>query len=208
MTKKERDLSAKRARPLRYLVDRGRLLLFGTLAGVTVASLPAQESPGPSCGAGSGFPCWHEVRPGCFMLRLFVPPNTADGECSGGFAQGKWTEQYVPGGSQEGTYVDGKRHGSWILEYTNQEAKFSSLSTGSYVDGYRHGEWTMQTSFGALHKGPYRNGLRHGQWTIRPNQQDVWRGQYVEGVQQGRWVGVLGEDERVEERIFVDGVEQ
>ena len=63
----------------------------------------------------------------------------------------------------EGSYVDGKRHGHWVLRYSN-----GSVYEGSYAAGKRHGLWVERyADDSTTWEGPYVNDERHGLWVER-----------------------------------------
>jgi len=117
-----------------------------------------------------GTACWMELanQPGCYLWN----PSLASGEtvtwssrCSGGFAQGLGVIKWVYDGGQqvsEGSLVDGKMRGPWVIRYADGRE-----SRGSYVDGNRHGRWVEQYEGGAVGEGRYVNGEVSGDWVYR-----------------------------------------
>jgi len=59
-----------------------------------------------------------------------------------GRKQGRWTE-FVDGDVYEGTYVDDKENGPWVLRFAD-----GSVGEGEYVGGKRHGHWVIQSANG------------------------------------------------------------
>lgn len=119
------------------------------------------------------------------------------GDCIGGLANGTGKERFMddPPRSDEGSYVDGKRHGHWILRFSTG----TGVHEGPYVDAEKHGYWTERDSFGAVSEGPYVDGKRHGHWVLRSATRDlngefwgqiggVMEGSFVDGRFHGRWV--------------------
>ena len=72
-----------------------------------------------------------------------------------------------------GDYVKRKRDGTLVLE-------------GAYVDGRRHGRWIVGSGSGAVGEGSYVDGKRHGRWVIRYTDGYVSRGEYKTGDKDGR----------------------
>ena len=83
----------------------------------------------------------------------------------------------------EGPYVDGKRHGRWVVRYAD-----GSVHEGPYVDGKAHGRWVARGADGTVGKGPVVDGKQHGHWVVRQADGDVHEGPYVDGKRHGRWV--------------------
>ena len=89
------------------------------------------------------------------------------GACSGGFANGNGTislkvdDKVIE--SQSGLVQDGKRQNDWIERAAN-----GVVSEGSYVDGQRHGEWLItepddgSDNGGRIERVTFAEGQRHG----------------------------------------------
>ncbi len=171
-------------------------------------ALPAGIRDGETCsGAAAGTACWMELanQPGCYLWNpglVLGATATWSSRCSGGFAQGlgviKWA---YDGGEQvsEGSLVDGKMHGPWVIRYPDGRE-----SRGSYVDGNRHGRWVEQYEGGAVGEGRYVNGEVSGDWVYRYPDGRESRGLIVDGNRHGRWV-VQYEDGEVGEGPYVNG---
>ena len=99
-----------------------------------------------------------------------------------------------------GPYVNGKKHGHWIMKWSISRRK-SRVSEGSYVEGQADGKWVTREGDGTiLSEGSYVNGKKHGKWVIslygNPEIYDenfdssdfVGEGSYVEGEEHGKWV--------------------
>ena len=90
----------------------------------------------------------------------------------------------------EGPYVDGKRHGHWVIRNADGEA-----SEGPLENGKRHGLWVIR-GLGLFEKseaqGSYVDGKRHGQWAERYEEEHFGRhfdeGTYADGKKNGRWI--------------------
>ncbi len=85
-------------------------------------------------------------------------------ESTGHYRRGKMQEQWIirfTYGTEEGPYVDGKRHGQWIFRDRGGNVR----SKGSYVDDKRQGQWIEYYPDGrVMSKGSYVDGNKHGQW--------------------------------------------
>ncbi|MCY4245924.1 MAG: DUF805 domain-containing protein [Gammaproteobacteria bacterium] len=104
-------------------------------------------------------------------------------------------------------YVNGKKHGHWVEEYTDNSdpsAPHEHRAEGSYVDGKRQGHWVEHHTDGsAVGEGPYVDGKKHGHWVERYVDGAV-QGPYVDGELHGHWV-LRWADGQVEEGPVVDG---
>ncbi len=91
-------------------------------------------------------------------------------------------------------YVNGKKHGHWVEEYTDNSdpsAPHQHRAEGSYVDGKRQGHWVEHHTDGsAVGEGPYVDGKKHGHWVERLRNPDgtVDEGPFVDGKKHGHWV--------------------
>ena len=90
----------------------------------------------------------------------------------------------------EGPYVDGKKHGHWVLR-----GVYGQVSEGPFVDGKKHGDWKERDMSGNVSYGPYVDGKKHGMWSRRAYG-DHFIGPYVNGKKHGEWI-----------RHFADGRE-
>ena len=105
---------------------------------------------------------------GCYLWNPFPQENETvnwSGECSEGFAHGRGETTWYENGNVSGTDVGrrqgGRPEGLWVLTYPG------SRSQGPYVNGERHGTWIIRWEDGDVGRevGPYVNGERHGTWT-------------------------------------------
>ena len=128
-------------------------------------------------------------------------------------------------------YVNGKKHGHWVEEYTDNsdpsaphehraEGSYvdgkrqghwvehhtdgSAVGEGPYVDGKQHGHWVWRFADGQVQEGPFVDGKQHGHWVLRGADGDVWEGPYVDGKEHGHWV-IRFADGQVQEGPFVGG---
>ena len=53
-------------------------------------------------------------------------------------------------------YVDGKRHGHWVLRDTG-----GGVAEGPYVDDRQHGHWVVRSTNGIGAEGPFVDGKQH-----------------------------------------------
>ena len=124
-----------------------------------------------------------------------------------GKRQGHWTEQYyysdaeIVYKTEEGSYVDDKKHGQWIYR-----GKDGDVSESSYVDGKLHGHYVSRHPDGSIElEGSYVDGKEHGQWIYRGKKGDVDRESfYVDGKLHGHQVARY-RDGTTEETSYVDG---
>ena len=161
----------------------------------------AAGPPGQLCsGSGEENGCWLEVadREGCYLWKFNPSAEetvTWSGDCPGGKASGSGTEVRTflnredarATVSGEGAYLDGVRHGRWLLRYDD-----GATSDGSYMDGRRHGHWVLRWPGGGA-EGSYVNGKQHGHWVERLSEGSLFEGSYVHGKEHGRWT-VRGSD--------------
>ena len=101
----------------------------------------------------------------------------AEGPYVEGQRHGPWVVRYKNRNVEEGPYVEGKKHGTWV------EGPRQGLSEGPYVEGKKHGSRLSRYSFWTVHEGAYVEGKRHGHWVEGDSE-----GLYVEGKKHGHWV--------------------
>ena len=188
----------------------------GYLTGQAVAG--AAESLSPKCPVEDDY-CWIEVsnKPGCYLWTWHGEDAVKlkwSGKCNGGFASGKgrvttsegrkfdgsfvdgkrnghWVLHYPGLIDAEGPYVDGKQHGRWIERWGDESVYPENIWEGPYVDGERNGHWVVRHALlGILDEGPYVDGEKNGHWVRRLNDGVIWEGPYVDGEKNGRWVGL------------------
>lgn len=153
-----------------------------------------------------GSACWMELsnRPGCYVWngRLVAgEAATWSGQCSGGYAQGVGTVlwRHDNGGhTWEGTYVDGKRNGHWVIRYADED-----VVEGSYVDGERNGDWIMRSSSGSVTEMSYVNDELHGD-VISVTDEAASRRVYTNGKRHGDSV-IWRRNGEVEQISYVNG---
>ena len=103
--------------------------------------------------------------------------------------------------SEDGPYVDGKRHGPWVRRdlacciavgstkapiwrgksmghWVEREDSVRSVSEGPYVEGKRHGKWVWRFPNGAAGGGSYVNGKKHGHWVDEVRGSHMQQGDY------------------------------
>ena len=91
-----------------------------------------------------------------------VLENERTGLLRSGKKQGHWVESYHSGdGVHEGEYVDGERHGDWVIRLDG------NVLAGPYKDGKQHGHWVERDGDGGVDEGPYVVGKKHGRWVSR-----------------------------------------
>ena len=170
--------------------------------------------------------CWKEVSniPGCHIWNPY-PKNDEIVTWSGGCENGKvsgigkvvWQWE-VEGESREstgeGSYVNNKAHGHWILKFTS-----GTFAEGPVVNGKRHGQWTITYPVsegfeswpnGGVSEGPYVNGERNGHWTETvpwryKGLYKIYEGPYVDGKKNGVWTITWPRNVQFEEGLYVDG---
>jgi len=125
--------------------------------------------------------------------------TVATGRFVNGKRHGQWVLRTADGGVQKGPFVDGKKHGDWVLRFAG-----GGVQEGSLVDGKRHGYWVERYADGGVHEGPYVDGKRHGHWVLRWADGSVQEGPFVGGKKHGHWVE-RGADGSVGEGLVVDG---
>lgn len=188
---------------------------------------PAQDftlrmmAPGEICDPERGGPCWLELadRPGCHIWRTDrFETVTWSGECAGGYAQGAGTQLLradLDGDahyqrSEDGTLVDGRKHGRWAEEEEFRLSRTNvrrTTSEGPYVNGERNGIWRHRNvRRDIVTEGRYVDGRRQGEWVSRHSSGTVTdQGRYVDGQRQGRWVSRQTDGTPWEEGEYVDG---
>ena len=121
------------------------------------------------------------------------------GEYVNGKRHGRWVIQFPRGDVSAGPYVDGKLHGRWV-----QRGFGGGVIERSYVDGKIHGRFVMRRPDGSVgSEGPYVDGKRHGRWVIRYSRSHVDEGPYVDDKRHGRWVERYPDGD-VHEGLYVD----
>jgi len=96
----------------------------------------------------------------------------------------------------EGPYVEGKRHGRWVVRRCyGIDLSFSFdwmiiKQEGPYVGGRRHGDWIYYFSNGNVEaKGSYVNNERHGDWVhYFPDGNVRIKASWANGKKSGHWV--------------------
>jgi len=117
-----------------------------------------------------------------FIAPAFTDHNRTDEQ---GRKQGHWTEFPNVDGllAGEGNYVDGKRHGRWVLRLAD-----GAVHEGPFVNGEAHGNWVVRLADGGVQEGPMVNGERHGEWVSQFADGSASEGYYVDGEMHGQWV--------------------
>ena len=85
--------------------------------------------------------------------------------------------------SCEGPYVDGKRHGNWVIRLPNGE-----VHEGPYMDGKKHGDWVIRGANGKVEEGPFANSNLHVNWVVRGANGAVLEGPVMGGKDHSNWV--------------------
>ena len=68
------------------------------------------------------------------------------------------------GGSEEGTYENGKKHGRWVVRTAKGGIRSSLCTHGKCKI---HGRWLQYFKSGGSVDGPYVDGKMHGTWVSR-----------------------------------------
>lgn len=133
-------------------------------------------------------------------------PPPRRGRHSSRLADDFWLDEVRLGNVAEGPYVDGKKHGPWILRFVvggSIEHPVRIEHAGSYEHGKKHGPWVEGGA-----EGSYKNGKRHGYWWSADGKHETWcngvlvstspadkdqyvdgeKNQYVDGKRHGWWV--------------------
>ena len=120
----------------------------------------------------------------------------ATGNLKNGRKHGNWNESktyFDPSGSRfvlifiaDGPYVNGKRHGEWVIFYWIQDL----VQKGPYANGKRHGKWVITNTFLDVEmEVSYVDGKRHGEWVERfSNGRVTIEGSFVDDEEHGDWV--------------------
>ena len=175
----------------------GNVLVFGPATGPKCAEM----SKGAECWHELA------NQPGCHFFETYYLPSetyTWSGTCTDGIAVGQgtleserpdwyaregigtlvwgkldghWALSYSDGTVAEGPFVDGERHGHWVI----RRAPGDWVEEGPYVDGERHGHWVWRDSDGEVAEGPYVNSRRHGRWVYRLSNGSVYEDTYENG---------------------------
>ena len=131
-------------------------------------------------------------------------------KATGFFQKGKmhseWEIHWSNGTVDKGPYMNGKRHGYWVIPYTDPDR----VVEGPYVEGKAHGHWVTRykdgrvteklsvdgkyldrwlgsnTDWSVENEGPDENG--NGRLIYRNSDGDVWGGPYVNGKRHGQWI--------------------
>ena len=79
-----------------------------------------------------------------------APAGFGSGQCdSEGNRTGHWVIVYQNGGIAEGSYVNGKRHGTWKVDFPGDAASPPNVSEGQYVKGEMKGVWKTKYADGS-----------------------------------------------------------
>ena len=120
-------------------------------------------------------------------------------------AQEVITKQYDDGGVYEGTFKDGKQHGTGTYRLPN-----GYVYEGEWVDGQRQGKGLATYADGTIYEGDFVAGLREGQGTISMPAEDgaergfSYTGEWKAGEIHGSGVATYANGD-VYEGNFVDG---
>ena len=95
----------------------------------------------------------------------------------------------------EGPYVEGKRHGRWVVRhYYGIMHIFPDWmiikQEGPYVGGWKHGDWVYYFPDGSVEaKGSYANDEKHGDWVhYFPDGSVRIKTSWAKGWRSGHWV--------------------
>ena len=82
-----------------------------------------------------------------------------------------WADGTVIG---EGSYVDGKKHGHWIMRFVLEDE--CVMEEGLYVHGKKHGHWVRRSELvdESIEERSYVDGKRHGHWIRRSEDGSVY----------------------------------
>jgi len=125
----------------------------------------------------------------------------AEGDYIDGKRHGHWILWFVDGQVEEGSMADDKQNGHWVLRNANGD-----VQEGPYVDNEKHGIWVVRFAGGDVAEGPYVNGKRQGNWIVRLANGDVHEGPMVDDKAHGLWVTRLA-DGSVDKICYENGNE-
>jgi len=138
---------------------------------------------------------------------FYFPDGTLEQEGrfnNNGQHHGEWT-WYHPNGQIHivQNYQAGEQDGMF-REFADDGETI--VSEGEYVDGERHGNWVINTGI-ERSAGRYRSGERHGRWRIYSvnSGRPVFEGSFVDGVPNGRHVYFQENGKILEERHYSMG---
>ena len=83
----------------------------------------------------------------------------------------------------EGTYGPGRSKTGFWKELLH--GRGGGTAQGVYADGERHGKWVFEWSDGRRDEGPYSNGVRNGLWVTSQDGQNAQQAMFVDGESQG-----------------------
>ena len=127
--------------------------------------------------------------------------SESTGEMAQGYRQGHWlVRDFEMESVAEGPYVDGKKHGHWVLQWHS-----GKVLEGPYVDGRRHGHFVLRNPSGSFEEGPYVDGKRHGHWVAQLESGQVMEGPFVDGKRHGRWVSRRSDGRFFWEKVYERG---
>ena len=139
------------------------------------------------------------------------PDHEQSGTLIRGKKTGPWIERYAQDFIFEGPYLDGAKHGRWVLHSPDKkiraEGQFLNgrrhgrwiergplwlgrtfVNEGLYVNDRKHGHWIERWSSGFVASGAYANGKKNGYWIEQWSKGDVHRGSYMDGKKFGHWI--------------------
>jgi len=103
------------------------------------------------------------------------------------------TKQYEEGGVYEGTFKDGKQHGTGTYRLPN-----GYEYTGEWVEGEISGQGMAKFPNGSIYEGSFANGKPHGRGKITFADGSTYEGDWVEGKINGTGVVVYSNGVRYE----------
>ena len=103
--------------------------------------------------------------------------------------------------SVEGTYLRGRKTGTWVTLYRD-----GSVEEGNYADGKANGRWVTRHANGDLEDVVWADGKRHGRWVTRHSNEYESRGRYINHKKTGVWYKWLGNDRECWSSTYDHGV--
>ena len=135
----------------------------------------------------------------CLREEQWADGTVATGRYVDGKRHGHWVVRRANGDVFEGPLVDGKEHGKWVLRFADGD-----FAEGPYIDGKFRGHWVLRTANGGVREGQYVDGKESGHWVKRDANGTVKKGTYVDGKKHGKWV-LQDADGHVVEGTYKDG---
>ena len=134
------------------------------------------------------------------------PVNSYEGERNEQFErQGTGKATYTNGDYYDGQFEHGKRSGTGIYKYMENE-KQVAIYSGSWLNGNKEGQGKFSYTNGGVYEGSFSNGERDGLGIYTYPNMDHYKGQWKQNKKNGEGEYFKFESKIVVRGTWVDGV--